>query len=93
MTPAAAKEITKKAKPQYRKIIAKLPEFEKADRFQMNIVNCAMLVRVRPAPCRSGRTCRRLTDYYADVHDDAADAVVLPQERKKEVHAKRILRA
>ena len=40
---AAAKEITKNAKPRYRKIIAGLPEFEKADRFKMNIVNCAML--------------------------------------------------
>ena len=35
--------ITREAKPRYRKIIAKLPEFEKADRFKMNIVNCAML--------------------------------------------------
>ena len=34
-----AKAITKKAKPKYREIIADLPEFEKADRFKMNIVN------------------------------------------------------
>lgn len=40
---SAATEITKKAKPKYKDIIAKLPEFEKADRFKMNIVNCAML--------------------------------------------------
>ncbi len=45
---ATAKAITKKAKPQYRQIIRRLPEFEKADRFKMNIVNCAMLVRVHP---------------------------------------------
>ena len=38
-----AKQITKTAKPKYKEIIAKLPEFEKADRFKMNIVNCAML--------------------------------------------------
>ena len=38
-----AKDITKKAKPRYRQIISELPEFEKADRFKMNIVNCAML--------------------------------------------------
>ena len=37
-----AKAITKKAKPQYREIIRRLPEFEKADRFKMNIVNCAI---------------------------------------------------
>ena len=39
----SAKEIEKKAFLKYKKIIADLPEFEKADRFKMNIVNCAML--------------------------------------------------
>lgn len=38
-----AREITRKAKPRYKEIIAGLPEFEKDDRFQMNIVGCAML--------------------------------------------------
>ncbi len=38
-----AKRITKVAKPKYRKIIEKLPEFEKGDRFKTNIVNCALL--------------------------------------------------
>ena len=38
-----ARRITQKAKIRYRKLIAKLPEFEKKDRFKMNIVNCAML--------------------------------------------------
>lgn len=38
-----AKAVTKKAKPKYKEIIADLPEFEKTDRFKMNIVNCAML--------------------------------------------------
>lgn len=38
-----AKAIRAKAKPEYREIIAGLPAFEKGDRFQMNIVNCAML--------------------------------------------------
>ena len=42
-SPREAKEITEKAKPKYREIIEKLPEFEKGDRFQMNIVNCALL--------------------------------------------------
>ena len=40
---AVAKEITDKAKPKYKEIITGLPEFEKADRFKMNIVNSAML--------------------------------------------------
>ena len=38
-----AKAIAKKAKPKYREIISELPEFEKGDRFKMNIVNCAMI--------------------------------------------------
>lgn len=37
----AAKAITKKAKPRYKAIIHELPEFEKGDRFKMNLVNCA----------------------------------------------------
>ena len=79
---AAAKEIMKRAKPQYRKLIAKLPAFEKADRFQMNIVNCAHARRVHllhagASGCGApdGLLCRR--------DDDKADDVVLPQERKK----------
>ena len=42
-TKQEAREITEKAKPRYREIIEKLPEFEKGDIFQMNIVSCAML--------------------------------------------------
>lgn len=62
---AAAKEIMKRAKPQYRKLIAKLPPFEKADRFQMNIVNCAMLgAFICSMPERPD--VERLTVYYAD---------------------------
>lgn len=38
-----AKMITHEAKTKYQEIIRKLPAFEKADRFQMNIVSCAML--------------------------------------------------
>ena len=38
-----AKVIIGKAKPKYKRIIEGLPTFEKADRFKMNIVNCAML--------------------------------------------------
>ena len=51
----AAKAITKKAKPKYKAIIADLPEFEKTDRFKMNIVNCAMIgafILSMPALCR-----------------------------------------
>ena len=38
-----AKAISSDAKKKYKEIIGKLPEFEKGDRFKMNIVSCAML--------------------------------------------------
>lgn len=60
-----AKNITKKAEMKYAKIIGKLPEFEKADRFKMNIVNCAVL----SAFCLSmpkRPTVEKLTVYYRD---------------------------
>ena len=61
---AAAKAITERAKPKYRAIIARLPEFEKADRFQMNLVNCALLgAFVLSMPERPD--VERLTEYYA----------------------------
>jgi hypothetical protein len=59
-----AEEITAKAKKDYRKIIEDLPEFEKKDRFKMNIVSCAMLsafvlsIKERPS-------VEKLTEYYA----------------------------
>ena len=37
-----AGEVTEKAKKDYRMLIRRLPEFEKGDRFKMNIVNCAL---------------------------------------------------
>ena len=62
---ATAKEIEKKAKPKYKEIIRDLPEFEKEDRFKMNIVNCAMLgAFVLSMPERP--TVEPLTKYYAD---------------------------
>ena len=50
--PDTARKITEKAKPKYREIIAKLPEFEKGDRFSMNIIGCAMLGRLS-SPCHA----------------------------------------
>ena len=43
---ADAKSTMAKAKGKYKEIIGKLPKFEKGDRFQMNIVGCAMLAAV-----------------------------------------------
>ena len=58
-----AKQIKKTAKPRYKEIIAKLPEFEKGDRFQLNIVGCAMLgAFVLSMPHRPD--VESLADYY-----------------------------
>ena len=62
--PAAVRKIAKAAKPRYKQIVAELPEFEPADRFKMNIVNCAMLgAFVLSMPERPD--VERLTSYYA----------------------------
>lgn len=62
-TEDAADRITKRAKPEYREIIEKLPEFEKMDRFKANIVNCALLVAF--LRCMDRRpTVEELTDFY-----------------------------
>ena len=63
-TETEARRTTAAAKPKYREIIGKLPEFEKADRFKMNIVNCAMLsafvLSMKKKP-----SIEKLTEYYA----------------------------
>ncbi len=60
-----ANAITEKAKPKYKEIIRTLPEFEKADRFKMNIVNCAMIgAFILAMPKRPD--VERLTKYYAE---------------------------
>ena len=48
-----AKAVAQKAKPKYRAIIKEPPPFEKGDRFQMNIVNCALLGAFILSPRRS----------------------------------------
>ena len=59
-----ARTVAEKAKPKYREIIRGLPAFEKGDRFQMNIVNCAMLAAfILSMPQQPD--VARLTDYYA----------------------------
>ncbi len=59
-----AARTTAAAARKYREIIRKLPEFEKGDRFKMNIVSCAMfsafLLSMERKP-----TVEQLTEYYA----------------------------
>ena len=60
-----ARSITVKAKVRYAKIISRLPEFEREDRFKMNIVNCAMfsafLMKMPEKP-----SVEKATEYYHD---------------------------
>lgn len=61
----ASGEITSKAKVKYREIIASVPEFERGDRFKMNLVNCAMLSAfLLSMPARP--TVEQATDYYRE---------------------------
>lgn len=61
---ATAKQITKTSKPKYKEIIAKLPEFEKTDRFKMNLVNCVIIgAFILSMPERPDVDI--LSDYYA----------------------------
>ncbi len=59
-----AATITAAAKPEYRGIIRRLPEFEKTDRFKMNIVNCAMLSAF-VLSMEGKPSVEKLTEYYA----------------------------
>ena len=65
LSAAASKEVEEKAKVKYRELISRLPEFEKADRFKMNAVNCALLgAFVLNMPERP--QVEPLTEYYAN---------------------------
>jgi len=65
LTSAMARETSRRAKGKYREIIGGLPEFEKGDRFKMNIVSCAMfsafLLCMDKKP-----TVQQATDFYND---------------------------
>ena len=58
------KETTKCAKEKYRNIIKNLPEFEKGDRFKMNIVNASMLAAFYLNMPKKPSVAQ-MTDYYA----------------------------
>ena len=65
LSAAASKEVEEKAKVKYKELISRLPEFEKADRFKMNAVNCALLgAFVLSMPERP--KVEPLTEYYAN---------------------------
>ena len=60
-----ATEITAKAKIKYKEIIKSLPEFEKEDRFKMNIVSCATLAAfILSMPVKPD--VNKMTAYYRE---------------------------
>ena len=82
-----AKEITAAAKQKYREIIRKIPAFEKADHFQMNIVSCAMLgAFVVSMPRRP--TVEELTVFYNEAMMTAPTKWFCRMSGKKKFSAK-----
>ena len=66
-----AREIASKAKRRYKRIIRELPEFEKGDRFRMNIVSCAMLgALLLEMPVKP--TVDQAADYYREAMSTVA---------------------
>ena len=84
---AEAARITADAKPKYREIIAMLPEFEKEDRFKMNIVNCALfasfLLNMKEKPA-----VEKLTDFYAKAMMNAPTRLFFKLSDKKKFSKK-----
>jgi hypothetical protein len=61
--PKTAANITARSKRKYKEIIAKVPAFEPKDRFQMNLVNCAMLGAFLLSMAEKPEV-EKLTEYY-----------------------------
>ena len=82
----AAREMIRKAKPKYKELIARLPEFEKADRFKMNIANCAMLSAIilsMPSAAGGGTA----DGFLRKIHVHGPGPLGLPQERQAPIYA------
>ncbi len=77
-----ADEVMRSAKTMYRKIIGKLPEFEKGDMFKTNIVNCAMFSSVILS-MNNKPSLEALTDYYAKAMTTPATKWFCRQAGKK----------
>ena len=85
----AAKRVSADAKPIYRQIIEKLPEFEKDDRFVVNIVNCSLLIAFLKAMDRRPEV-DELTKYYADAMTMAATKIFCKKAGREKFSAKDI---
>ena len=58
-----AAEIAGKAKKGYKRIVSGLPEYEKKDRFKMNILSCAMLCAFI-LNLKEKTTVKQMSEYY-----------------------------
>ena len=74
------------AKQRYRRIIEKLPEFEKGDRFKINIVNCAMFSAVILS-MKEKPTVEAITAYYAKAMTTLSTRWFCSQAGKKKFSA------
>ena len=84
-----ARAVAALAKPKYQQIIARLPEFEKGDRFKTNIVNTAMLAAfILNMPQRPD--VDTLTDYYAAAMMTPAAKWAFRQSGKRQYTPKRL---
>ena len=81
-----AKKIAKAAKPKYREIIDKLPEFEKEDRFKTNIVNCAVLTAFLLSMDRRP-SVEEATRYYEHAMSNTATKIFCRMGGKKKFSA------
>ena len=79
---ASAKKVVISAKPKYREIIEKLPEFEEGDRFKSNIVNCAILVSILLSLDRRP-SVDELTRYYEHAMTNIATRIFCRMGGKK----------
>lgn len=95
-------EVMKNARKKYRKILSGVDEFEKGDRFLMNILSCAMLSAVllstekKIFPGRSPRLLpqgdvRKLSDESSrqkkqGIHGKRAGTAEIAGKRKREKH-------
>jgi len=82
-----AGRIMAKAKPKYREIIGRLPEFEKGDRFKANIVNCAILTSVF-LDMDSKPTVEEVTVFYEHAMTNTVTKIFCRKAAKKKFTAK-----
>lgn len=89
ISPEDARRIIKRAKTEYRKMIDKLPEFEKGDRFTVNIINCSLLTAI--LLCLKRRpSVEEVTAYYEHAMSNTPTKIFCRMSAKKKFSKKDI---